>query len=97
MYKITDELALVRFDKLNLAIVKGFEPKSDKGGWGNRVVSYHSTIQSAFKYILKMQLLGETEGVEAKDILQRIDELHKQIDSLDMPTMRRLMKGTEDE
>ena len=97
MFKITDELYLARFDKLNLAIVKGAEPRDEKKGFANRVVSYHGSVQDAFKSALNTQIKMGADGVQAKVILDAIDLLHKRIDAINLPSLREIMKGEKDE
>ncbi len=97
MIILTSELALVKFDSLNLAIVKGHEPKDKKKGYGNRVLSYHGNIQGAFKSALNHQIRESADSVESQNILDVINELHKRIKSLDYPSIRKLMKGESDE
>lgn len=95
MYLINDELTLVRMDDRNLAIIKGHEPKDEKKGYGNRVVGYYGSIQGAFQSVLNHQIKSGATGVEAKEILQAIDELNEKINSLDLPTMISLVKNKD--
>ena len=93
MIVITSELALVKFDSLNLAIVKGHEPKDKKKGYTNRIQGYYGSIQGAFKAVLDIQIKSGAVGVEAKEILQAIDSLHKRIDELEYPHIIKFLKG----
>ena len=96
MIFITDTLSLVKFDTRNLAIIKGHEPKDEKKGWGNRVISYYGSIQSAYKAVLNHQIIGGAEGVEATEVLNAIDELNKRLDELDLPTMIALLNSVDE-
>ena len=96
MFKITDDLYLVKFDKLNLAIVKGAEPRHEKKGFGNRVISYHGSVQGAFKSALNTQLKAGADVVQVTQILQTINELNEKIDGINLPSLREIMKGAND-
>lgn len=97
MIKITDELALIKFDDLNFAIVKGHEPKDKKRGYGNRVKGYFGNLQSALKASLNYAVLGSAEGVEIKNTLNAIETLNESIKTLRSENIRKLCKEYEDE
>jgi hypothetical protein len=97
MLPIINNLYLIKFDERNLAIIKGNEPKDKKRGYTNRILSYHGSIQSAFKSVLDLQIRGGASGVEAKEILQAIDLLNKRLDELEYPQIIHFLKGANNE
>ena len=97
MIKITDELALVKFDDLNFAIVKGHEPREKKKGYTGRVLGYFGDIQSALKASLNYAILSGADGVEIKNILQAIQTLTESIKTLSNENIRSLCKEYEEE
>ena len=93
MKHIIDDLYLTRFDERNLVIVKGKEPKDKKRGYGKRIQGFYGSVQSAYRAVLNLHVIGGASGVEAKEILDAIDLLHKRIDSLDIPAVHSLLRG----
>lgn len=90
---IIDELHLIKFDERNLAIVVGNEPKDQRKGYSHRLKGYYSSVQSAFKAVLDIQLKRGAAGVESTEILQAIDSLNKRIDELKYPYVIKFLKG----
>ena len=97
MIKITDELALVKFDDLNFAIVKGHEPKHKRNGYGNRVLGYFGDIQSALKASLNYAILANGSVVEIKNTLEAIQTLTESIKTLSSENICSLCKEYEEE
>ena len=93
MIKITDELALIKFDEMNFAIVKGHEPKN--GRW--RALGYYGDIQSALRASLNYAVLNSTEANLIKNTLEAIQTLTESIKTLSRENIRSLCKEYEEE
>lgn len=82
MIHIIDNLYLIKFDERNLAIVKGSEPKDPKKGYGNRVLGYYGSVQTAFKKALDLSIKTGAERVELANIIEAINSLNARLDEL---------------
>jgi hypothetical protein len=82
MIHIIDNLYLVKFDERNLAIIKGAEPKDPKKGYGDRILGYYGSVQTAFKKALDLSIKSGAAGVELANIIEAIDSLNARLDEL---------------
>ena len=106
MIQLTDtdpRLYLVRFDTMNLAIIKG-EPKArNKAGdpvpHANQVMGYYGSAREAFTKAIDIALKHEYSHFSASEVLHRIDDLTEHIKRAcaDIPSMTALMSAKDRE
>ena len=94
--EVDASLYLIHFDSRNLAIIEG-KPTFKDGRKKQNVIGYYSGVKHALKKSIDIAIKSGAVMVELSEMVQRIDDLQKNISELPpYPSMMKLLRG-EDE